>query len=158
MVLSIRDLLGEDPPLNTVAAKKALPVGAAITLSNGLLCHACKNLLVVSPLAHPRKLTCAQGHESTVTAAQRKAEHRRHALASAEGEARAARLALVPRYPSCSCGGPLMLPEQAGKGRMTGRLFCGSCGVQTGVTQKATAEQIEKARAAAKAEGFEVPS
>ena len=133
-------------------------IEAAVSTFDGVR-HARDGGIVVlaSAYGRPRHGVCrtCKGRVS-VTLAQLKDERRRVALASAQVEASRVRDAALLRYPACSCGGPLMLPEQAGKGTAPGRLFCGSCGVQTGVTQKATAEQVDKARAAAKAEGFEV--
>lgn len=130
-------------------------IEAAVSTLNGVR-HARDGGIVV-PAGHGRHGACRTcGGRVSITAAQVMSERRRDALERAQVEASRARTAALPRYPACWCGGPLMLPEQAGKGPAPGRLFCGACGVQTGVTQKATTEQVDKARAAAKAEGFEV--
>ena len=135
--------------------------GKAITQSVGLLCHHCSRNVCIPESGSPRELQCERGHTSTVTPAQYKAERRRIALVDAEAAATASRLSAVPRYPACACGGPLMLPEQAGKDapwHPRGHLFCAKCGPTTGATQQASPEQIDRAKAAAKAEGFEVKS
>ncbi len=152
MVLTIRDLLGEEPAL-LMAKQEA----SAITTTNGVRCSVDGHPLRVPTSGRSREAVC-QGcaRRVAVTPDQVKAIRDLDRRSVAEQRERAARLAAVPRYPVCGCGGPLMLPEQAGKASIRGRLFCGSCGPTTGATQKATEEQIDKARAAAKAEGFEV--
>ena len=157
MALTGRDAIVSKDLDRLVFEANAKIRGKAITQSVGLLCHHCVCFLCVKQWSQ-KTLQCERGHTSTVTRAQFLAETKRLALAQGEVDATRARLSMGNKYPACACGGPLMLPEQASKGRVAGRLFCGSCGVQTGVTQRATSEQIEQARAAAKAEGFEVKS
>lgn len=131
----------------------------AIPVHGGFRCPECAHTIRAPKSAALGIVICHRcDAEASITAEQVEFIRNFNAKAERMQDEVTARLSVVPRYPVCGCGGPLMLPEQAGKGAMIGRLFCGSCGAQTGVTQKATAEQIDKARAAAKAEGFEVKS
>lgn len=95
--------------------------------------------------------------EVSVTSEQIEEIRARNEAAKRETAARSALLSVVPRYPVCACGGPLILLEQAGRKPQAGHLFCAKCGPSGHALYRANAAEIQQAQAAARAEGFVVP-
>ena len=93
------------------------------------------------------------GAEASVTAAQVMTNRNYRSRMTVDFAAQKARLSAVPRYPHCDCGGPLVLPEQAKVPPKKGWLLCAKEGAYVQVPE----DQLAIARAAATAEGFELP-